>query len=248
MADLDSLKREILRRGNLPRHVAIIMDGNGRWAAKRMLPRIMGHRAGRKSVRAVIEAAAGLGIEALTLYTFSMENWNRPRAEVKALMSFLEEVLASEFAELDRNGIRLEAMGCLERLPESTRRALAVARERLSGNDGMVLNLALSYGGQTEIVDAARAFADQVASGKARPGDLDEAGFAGLLYRPELPPVDLLIRTSGEQRISNFMLWQIAYAEIYLTRTLWPDFRARNLLQAVTSYQERERRFGKVTS
>ncbi len=245
MADADELKKRILSR-ELPRHVAVIMDGNGRWARQRMLPRIMGHREGRKAVRRTVEAAAEIGVGALTLFTFSMENWQRPSAEVKALMRFLEEVLESEFLELDRNNIRLTSMGRLELLPESTREHLENTQKRLEGNTGMVLNLALSYSGRCEIVDAARRFAERVASGEADPADLDEDAFSAGLYRPELAPVDLLIRTSGEQRISNFCLWQLAYAEIHITPTLWPDFAAEHLYKALADFQGRERRFGQV--
>lgn len=247
MTDAAELKRQLEDRGDLPAHVAVIMDGNGRWARKRFLPRIMGHREGRKAVRRVVEAAAELGVAHLTLFTFSMENWSRPGPEVKALMQFLEDVLESEFKELDRNGIRLQSMGRLELLPVGTRRHLFAAQERLAGNEGMFLNLALSYSGRAEIVDAARAFAESVARGEAKPEDLDEARFSEQLYLPELPPVDLLIRTSGEQRISNFCLWQLAYAEIHITPTLWPDFDAEHLYRAILDFKGRERRFGKVT-
>lgn len=246
MTEADSLKRQLLEQGDPPAHVAVIMDGNGRWARKRLLPRIMGHREGRKAVRRTVEAAADLGIKYLTLFTFSMENWRRPGTEVKALMQFLEDVLESEFEELDRNGIRLASMGRLDLLPEGTMHHLIRAQERLSGNTGMQLNLALSYSGRAEIIDAARRFAAAVAAGEAKPEDLDEARFEACLYLPELPPVDLLIRTSGEQRISNFCLWQLAYAEIHITQTLWPDFHAEHLYRAILDFKSRERRFGKV--
>jgi undecaprenyl diphosphate synthase len=247
MTDAAELKDQLLEAGGPPAHVAVIMDGNGRWARKRFLPRIMGHREGRKAVHRVVEAAAELGVAHLTLFTFSMENWSRPGPEVKALMQFLEDVLESEFKELDRNGIRLQSMGRLDLLPEGTRRHLFATQERLAGNDGMFLNLALSYSGRAEIVDAARRFAESVARGEARPEELDEARFASHLYLPELPPVDLLIRTSGEQRISNFCLWQLAYAEIHITPTLWPDFDAEHFYRAILDFKGRERRFGKVT-
>ncbi|MBM4117387.1 di-trans,poly-cis-decaprenylcistransferase [bacterium] len=246
MAAADTLERQIRERGGPPAHVAVIMDGNGRWARRRMLPRIMGHREGRKAVRRIVEAAAGIGIQHLTLFTFSMENWRRPDAEVKALMQFLEDVLESECAELDRNDIRLRSLGRLELLPPGTLAHLRAAEARLADNQGMRLNLALSYGGRAEIVDAARAFAAAVARGAARPEDLDEERFASYLYLPDLPPVDLLIRTSGEQRISNFCLWQLAYAEIHITPTLWPDFTAEDLYGAILDFLGRERRFGKV--
>jgi len=246
VADQEALKQRILA-GELPRHVAIIMDGNGRWARKRRLPRVMGHREGRKAVRRCVEAAADLGLEVLTLFTFSMENWSRPSAEVKALMQFLQEVLEKEIDELDGNDIRLTGMGRLDLLPAATRETLERACERLSKNKGLLLNLALSYSGRCEIVDAARRFAERVARGEARPEDLDEESFAEFLYLPKLEPVDLLIRTSGEQRLSNFCLWQIAYAELHLTPTLWPDFGAEDLYRAIEDFQGRERRFGRVT-
>lgn len=246
MAAADTLERQIREQGGPPAHIAVIMDGNGRWARRRMLPRILGHREGRKAVRRVVEAAAGIGVQHLTLFTFSMENWRRPDAEVKALMQFLEDVLESECEELAKNDIRLRSLGRLELLPAGTLAHLRRAEERLAANQGMRLNLALSYGGRAEIVDAARAFAAAVARGEARPEELDEERFAGYLYLPDLPPVDLLIRTSGEQRISNFCLWQLAYAEIHITPTLWPDFTAEDLYEAILDFLGRERRFGKV--
>jgi undecaprenyl diphosphate synthase len=244
-AEQEALKQRILDH-ELPKHVAIIMDGNGRWARRRNLPRIMGHREGRKAVRRVVEAAAQLGIETLSLFTFSMENWSRPSTEVKALMHFLEEVLEKELAELDKSGVRLTSMGRIDLLPEATRLSLEQACARLAANRGMVLNLALSYSGRCEIVDAARRFAEAVARGEAVPADLDEESFSRYLYLPDLAPVDLLIRTSGEQRISNFCLWQLAYAEIHITPALWPDFGAEDLYRAIQDYQGRERRFGRV--
>ncbi len=245
MSDASSLKEEVLRRGNLPRHVAIIMDGNGRWAKKRGLPRIMGHREGRKAVRRTTEAARELGIEHITLYTFSTENWLRPLSEVKALMGFLEEVLREEIDQLGENGIRLAAMGRLDQLPEQTRKALDAGIARLAGNRDMTLTLALSYGGRAEIADAARELARAAAAGDLDPESIDEDAFAERLYLPENPAVDLLVRTSGESRISNFCLWQLAYAEIHITETLWPDFGAVDLYRAVSDYQGRERRYGR---
>ncbi len=245
MSEASSLKEEVLRRGNLPRHVAIIMDGNGRWAKKRGLPRIMGHREGRKAVRRTTEAARELGIEHLTLYTFSTENWLRPLSEVKALMGFLEEVLREEIDQLNENGIKLAAMGRLDQLPEQTRRALDAGIARLSGNSDMTLTLALSYGGRAEIADAARELARAAAAGDLDPEIIDEDAFAQRLYLPENPAVDLLVRTSGESRISNFCLWQLAYSEIHITEALWPDFGAEDLYRAVSDYQGRERRYGR---
>ncbi|MBC8367023.1 isoprenyl transferase [bacterium] len=245
MSDASSLKEEVLRQGNLPRHVAIIMDGNGRWAKKRALPRIMGHREGRKAVRRITESARELGIGYLTLYTFSTENWMRPLSEVTALMGFLEEVLKDEIQNLNENGIRLQAMGRLDQLPDHTRKALDAGIERLSKNSDMTLTLALSYGGRAEITDAAKSLAKAAVAGTLDAESIDEDLFARHLYLPDNPPVDLLIRTSGESRISNFCLWQLAYSEIHITDTLWPDFDAEHLYRAVSDYQGRERRYGK---
>jgi undecaprenyl diphosphate synthase len=237
---------QTIDRSKLPRHIAVIMDGNGRWARKRAMPRIAGHRAGRHAVREVTRSCAELGIEALTLYTFSVENWKRPSYEVKALWSFLEEVLRSEFLELAENNIRLIATGDLRPIPEPARRALERAQLDLRDNTGMILNLAVSYGSRSEIVEAARGFARDVAEGKCRPEELDEKLFGQYLYAPELPDPDLLIRTSGEMRLSNFLLWQLAYAELYVTDTLWPDFGRDELMAAIAAYQRRDRRFGAV--
>ncbi|HSG27154.1 MAG TPA: isoprenyl transferase [Candidatus Krumholzibacterium sp.] len=228
----------------LPGHVAIIMDGNGRWAKKRNLPRIAGHRAGRESVRCVVRTSARIGIPVLSLYTFSLENWKRPKREVQSLMSFLRNVLKTEYLELDENNIRLRAMGRLDLLPDSTRKVLDGTIERLSGNDGMILNLCLSYGGRAEIADAAGRIAREVLDGRLDPGSIDEDTFARYLYSPDLPDPDLLIRSSGELRVSNFLLWQIAYSEIFVTDLFWPDFREKHLIGAIKAYMERERRFG----
>jgi undecaprenyl diphosphate synthase len=243
----DSVDRaiaELKANPALPRHVAVIMDGNGRWAKKRMLPRLAGHRAGTESVRATIRASAKLGLSALSLYTFSLENWNRPRLEVDGLMRFLGEVLRSEYLELAENNIRLRAMGRLGMLPRETLDTLEETIRKLSGNTGMVLNLCLSYGGRAEIVDAARAVAAAVRAGSFAAEDLDEASFRRFMYDPELADPDLLIRTSGEMRLSNFFLWELAYTEIVVTDTLWPDFREEHLLAAIREYLGRERRFG----
>jgi undecaprenyl diphosphate synthase len=241
---IESLESEIRAAGILPRHLAIIMDGNGRWARQRHLPRIVGHTTSRETVRRVVRTCARLGIPTLTLYTFSQENWKRPQLEVKALMKLLEEVLESEYLELDDNNIRLTWMGHIDVLPESTRKKLLHTVERLQSNTGMILNLALSYGGRREIADAARGVAAEVAAGTLRLEEIDEALFARHLYRPELPEPDFLIRTSGEQRISNFLLWQLAYTELYFTEVLWPDFSEEDLLLALREFQSRERRFG----
>lgn len=242
----ERLAEQITSRGDLPAHLALIMDGNGRWAQRRGLPRIAGHRAGRHAVRETVRSCAELGVQALTLYTFSRENWKRPSYEVHALWKFLEEVLRTEFLELARNDIRLIASGDLPSIPSSTRNALEKAQQDLAGNRGMVLNLALSYGGRHEIVTAARRFAEDVQAGRMRPEELTESLFQTFLFAPELPDPDLVIRTSGEMRLSNFLLWQAAYSEIYVTDVLWPDFARRHLLEAIAEYQRRSRRFGGV--
>jgi len=244
---IETLEADVRAAGRLPRHVAIIMDGNGRWAKQRHLPRIAGHTASRETVRKVVRQCVRLGIPALTLYTFSQENWKRPELEVRALMKLLEEVLRSEYLELDDNNIRLTYMGCIDGLPGSTRKLLLETVEKLAHNTGMVLNLALSYGGRREIVEAACRLAADVAAGLVPADDVDEERFARYLYRPELPEPDLLIRTSGEKRISNFLLWQLAYTELYFTEVLWPDFSEEDLLVALREFQSRERRFGGTT-
>jgi undecaprenyl diphosphate synthase len=228
----------------LPVHVAVIMDGNGRWAAQRHLPRVEGHRAGIESVRDTVETAARLGIRVLTLYAFSIENWKRPAAEVSTLMVLLKRYLRSELNTLLRNDIRFRVIGRTEDLSSDIRNELNLAMERTAGNGGMLFNIALNYGGRAEIVDAARR---AIAAG-VQPEELDEQRFASFLYTAGQPDPDLLIRTSGEMRVSNYLLWQIAYAEIYVTETLWPDFRRRHLLEAVLAYQKRERRYGGISS
>jgi undecaprenyl diphosphate synthase len=227
----------------LPAHVAIIMDGNGRWAAQRRLPRVEGHRAGIDSVRDTVETAARLGIGVLTLYAFSVENWKRPAAEISTLMMLLKRYLRLELNTLLKNDIRFQVIGRTEDLPRDVQNELRTGIERTAASGGMLFNIALNYGGRAEIVDAARR---AIASG-VRPADLDERMFADFLYTAGQPDPDLLIRTSGEMRVSNFLLWQIAYAEIYVTETLWPDFRRRHLLEAVLAYQKRERRYGGIT-
>ena len=228
----------------LPGHVAIIMDGNGRWAAQRHLPRVEGHRAGIDSVRDVVEASARLGIHVLTLYAFSVENWKRPRSEVSTLMTLLKRYLRLELDTLMRNNIRFRVIGREAALASDIREELRAAQARTGSNTGMLFNIALNYGGRAEIVDAARR---AIAAGIA-PEDLDERRFAELLYTAGQPDPDLLIRTSGEMRISNFLLWQVAYAEIWVTDTLWPDFRCRHLFEAVAAYQKRDRRYGGIKS
>jgi undecaprenyl diphosphate synthase len=220
------------------------MDGNGRWAEQRGLSRIEGHRAGLESVRAVVRAAHELGVGWLTLYAFSLENWNRPKGEVQELMGLLERYLESELDEVMRNGIRVRAIGRLERLPLSVRRRVDQAVLRTRENREMQLVFAVSYSGRAEIVDAARKLLRDAEAGKVDPERLDEKTFAAYLYDPEIPDPDLLIRTGHESRISNFLLWQIAYTEVHLSDAMWPDFRKQHLVDAVLDYQARERRFG----
>jgi undecaprenyl diphosphate synthase len=236
-----------IRAEAIPEHVAIIMDGNGRWAERQGLDRIQGHRAGIESVRAVVRAAHELGVKVLTLYAFSTENWSRPKGEVDALMGLLEYYLDAEIEELDRNGIRLRAMGRLERLPDAAQAALQAAIVRTRDNTEMTVLFALSYGGRTEIADAARKLARDVEQGKLDPDSIDEKTFAAALYEPELPDPDLLIRTGGEARISNFLLWQLAYTELHVTDTMWPEFRKSHLVDAIYAFQQRERRYGRTS-
>ncbi len=226
----------------LPAHIAIIMDGNGRWAAQRHLPRVEGHRAGIDSVRDVVETSARLGIDVLTLYAFSVENWKRPRTEVNMLMMLLKRYIRLELGTLLQNNIRFRVIGRPEDLPRDVQQELELGIRKTEHNTGMLFNIALNYGGRAEIVDAARR---AIASG-IDPSQLDEARFGELLYTAGQPDPDLLIRTSGEMRVSNFLLWQIAYAEIWVTDTLWPDFRRRDLLTAVLDYQKRDRRYGGI--
>ncbi len=233
-------------RGAIPRHVAIIMDGNGRWAARRGVPRLWGHRAGRKSVREAIGAALDLGVEVLTLYTFSTENWARPRREVQGLMRFLTRTITEEMDELDRNGVRLRVIGRLGDLDPAVRRVVRQAVERLDGHRRLTLVLALSYSGRSEIVDALRALVAEARRSQGAALAVDEDAVTAHLYTAGLPDPDLLIRTSGEMRLSNFLLWQVAYTELWVTDTLWPDFRRRHFLQAVADFQSRERRFGRI--
>jgi undecaprenyl diphosphate synthase len=231
-------------KASLPRHVAIIMDGNGRWARQRHLPRIEGHRAGAESARAIIRAAGELGIKYLTLYAFSVENWNRPKEEVDALMKYLVHYLKTETPELNKNNVRLEVIGQIYRLPDSVQEHLRKTITTLSKNNGLTLIMALSYGGRTEIVEAVRALAQKVKAGELDPADITEQVFAQHLYTRNLPDPDVLIRTSGEMRLSNFLLWQVSYTELVVTQTLWPDFRKPQLFQALEEYASRNRRFG----
>ena len=244
VGDADRALVEQLSFERLPAHIAVIMDGNGRWAAQRHLPRVEGHRAGIEAVRDTVETGARLGISVLTLYAFSVENWKRPASEVGTLMGLLKRYLRSELHTLLNNNIRFQVVGRMEELAPDIQEELQTAIQRTSTNSGMCFNIALNYGGRTEILDAVkRAIEDGL-----RPQDVTEESFAGLLYTAGQPDPDLLIRTSGEMRVSNFLLWQIAYAEIYVTDTLWPDFRRRHLLEAVLAYQKRERRYGGITS
>jgi len=227
----------------LPRHIAIIMDGNGRWAAQRGQPRIAGHRAGVEAVRAAVDTGARLGLGALTLYAFSTENWKRPRYEIDALMRMLRKYLRIELDQINRQNIRFQAIGRTNELAESVRLDLENAAERTAANSGMVLSVALNYGGRAEIVDACREAIRKLSAEKSA-DDLTESDIEAGLYTHGLPDLDLLVRTSGEFRISNFLLWQSAYAEIHVTETLWPDFRRAQLLEAIIDYQQRRRRFG----
>src|SRR5438309_931037 len=229
----------------LPAHIAIIMDGNGRWAAQRHLPRVEGHRAGIDSVRDVVETSARLGIDVLTLYAFSVENWKRPRAEIETLWRLLRFYLGKELPELQKNGIRLQAIGRLEALPPKVRAELEAVIEATSHNQGLRVNLAINYGGRMEIVDAVNAIIERARlEGRLDALRVDEESVAAQLYTATSPDPDLLIRTSGEMRISNFLLWQIAYSELYVTETLWPDFNPTELLKAILEYQKRDRRYG----
>jgi undecaprenyl diphosphate synthase len=233
-------------RSNLPKHVAIIMDGNGRWAEQRLLPRIAGHRAGIRSVRETVTFCREIGISALTIYAFSVENWKRPQVEIDELMTLLEEYLRKELMTLMENRIRFRTIGRIDRLPASVVRWIEKVERETRDNDRMVLTIALSYGGRSEILDGVRHLLADVEAGKILAEDLDEKIFGNYLYTKDLPDPDLMIRTSGEARISNFLLWQSAYTELYFTPTLWPDFRRKDLLLALLDYQRRERRFGLV--
>jgi undecaprenyl diphosphate synthase len=228
----------------LPRHVAIIMDGNGRWAARRSQPRIAGHRAGVEAVRAAVDTGARLGLGALTLYAFSTENWKRPRYEIDALMRMLRRYLRLELDAIDKQNIRFQTIGRIGALAKNVRAEIERATERTAKNTGMILAVALNYGGRAEITDACRAAVRRLLDEGSAPDELTEERIANELYTRAMPDLDLLVRTSGELRISNFLLWQLAYSEIYVTETLWPDFRRQHLLEAVVDYQGRDRRFG----
>jgi undecaprenyl diphosphate synthase len=229
---------------NLPKHIAIIMDGNGRWAEKRSLNRIAGHRMGIKRAKEIIRASREIGIQVLTLYAFSTENWNRPPREIRTLMALLKRFLAAEGRSLIKNNIRLNAIGAIEDLPDDVRDVLRQVMEQSRHNTGMVLNAALSYSGRQEIIQAIRRMCREASEGRLDPERVDEKLLSDNLYTAGLPDPDLLIRTSGEYRISNFLLWQTAYTELYITGTLWPDFSKKDLLRAIADYARRERRFG----
>ena len=238
----------IRENGAIPRHIAIIMDGNGLWARERNLPRPLGHRSGMKSVREVVEGAIEAGVEVLSLFAFSQENWQRPVTEIQALMSLLEEYIAREAEELAQQGVRVQVLGDLARLTPAAAAAAAKLIATTAHNDKLVLNLFISYGSRAEIVRAAQLLAEEVRTGRLRTEDIDEDAIAARLYTVGVPDPDLLIRTSGEQRISNFMLWQVAYAELYLSPVLWPNFRRQELFEAILDFQSRDRRFGRVSA
>jgi undecaprenyl diphosphate synthase len=237
----------LIDKNNLPKHLAIIMDGNGRWAKKHGLFRTLGHESGTKSVKKIIEACSNLGIENLTLYAFSTENWNRPKVEVEALMKVLVNSLIKELPTLEKNSIKMNAIGNLEKLPAKAQKELQDVISKTAGNTKLVLTLALSYGSREELVNAVKNISDKVKNNIISVDKIDDSVINEHLYTHNLPDVDLLIRTSGEHRISNFLLWQIAYAELYFTDILWPDFKENDLYEAIISYQKRERRFGKTS-
>ena len=245
-SDVSSPEAALLDPQRLPRHVAIIMDGNGRWAKKRLLNRIKGHEKGADAVRAVVKACREIGVSYLTLYAFSTENWARPQMEVDALMALLQKFLKTEAEELRTNNIRLRTIGETHRLPDDVRRSLEEVISHTRPNDGLNLILALSYGGRSEIIHAVREIAAEAATGRLAPSAIDEKLLAGKLFTRDIPDPDLLIRTSGEMRLSNFLLWQMAYAELHFTPTLWPDFGKEEFIRILADFQRRERRFGKV--
>ncbi len=243
----DPLQR-IRVHGGLPAHVAIIMDGNGRWARRRKLPRPFGHHAGMTAVREAVEGSLEAGVGVLTLFAFSQENWQRPADEIDALMALLEEYIAREVASLRERGVGVRILGHLDRLPQSVRDAVARIEAETRGGEALALNLCISYSSRAEIVRAARRLAEQAAAGALDPAAIDEDTVAAELYTAPWPDPDLLIRTSGEMRISNFLLWQLAYAELYVTPVLWPDFTRRDLFEAILAFQGRHRRFGRVSA
>lgn len=241
------MNEDIINKDNLPKHIAIIMDGNGRWAKEKGKLRVFGHEHGAKTVRKIVEACGTLGVEHLTLYTFSTENWNRPKLEVETLMRLLVSSLKKELKTLVKNNIKLKAIGSIDNLPSMAQKELLEVIEKTKNNLGMTLTLALSYGSREELKNAVVQISTKVKNNIISPDSIDESIINNHLYTHDLPDVDLLIRTSGERRISNFLLWQIAYAELYFTDTLWPDFTKENLCEAIVNYQNRERRFGKTS-
>jgi len=241
MAETNSIDK-----ARMPAHIAIIMDGNGRWAKQRGLPRTLGHRAGTDATRRIVRACGELGVKVLTIYVFSYENWKRPSLEVSALMGLLIEMVRREIADLNKNNVKLSAIGDLSMLPKKTREVLLEGIENTSGNTGLLLNLALSYSGRTEILNAVRNVAKDIADLRLKPEELTEERFSDYLYTKGMPDPDLMIRTGGDMRISNYLLWQIAYTELFVTDVLWPDFDQHHLEEAILHYQGRERRFGTV--
>ncbi len=244
--NIKELRKLINKNANLPKHIAIIMDGNGRWAKQRSLPRFAGHREGINSVREITRVCGEIGIKHLTLYTFSKENWARPQTEVSALMKLLLTSIRKEIKNLHKNNVKLTTIGAFQDLPKSARKGIEEGIEITKDNTGLNLNLALSYGSRQEIMQAIQHIAKMVDSGKLKVDDINQEQFENLLYTNKIPDPDLLIRTGGEFRVSNFLLWQIAYTEIYVTNTYWPTFREKELLEAIVDFQSRERRFGKV--
>lgn len=242
-ARIDKLKSS----GSIPQHIAIIMDGNGRWAKKRGMPRVAGHRRGVETVRTVVELSALLNVKYLTLYTFSTENWKRPKEEVSTLMRLIVKSLQNETDELHANNVKLTTIGDFSHLPDMVRNELKQATEKTKDNTGLVLNLALSYSGRWEILEAVKKIAEEIKNGKITEENIDESYFSSKLQTAAMPDPDLMIRSGGEMRVSNYLLWQIAYSEIYVTTTLWPDFNVNELLKAVEDYQRRERRFGLIS-
>ena len=242
------LLAQIRVHGAVPRHVAIIMDGNGRWARERLMPRPFGHRSGMRAVREVVEGAVEVGLDVLSLFAFSQENWQRPTTEIDALMSLLQEYIARESDELHDRGVRVRALGALDRLTPAAAAAVDRVVTRTAANDRLTFNLFISYSGRAELVRAARLLAEDAAAGRVDPAAIDESSFAARLYTEGCPDPDLLIRTSGEHRVSNFLLWQMAYSELFVSRVLWPDFTRGDLYAAIRDYQLRERRFGRVSA
>ena len=245
--NVEKLKSEVLAHGGLPQHVAIIMDGNGRWAKARTQPRIFGHRAGVKTVRRMTELAGELGLKTLTLYTFSNENWKRPKLEVSALMNLLLDTITKEVDDLHRNNVKLTVIGDLDSMPKGPRSGMLAGIERTKDNTGLNLNLALNYGSRQEILQAVRTIGRKIEKGELSSTDVDDKLIAQHLYTAEIPDPDLLIRTSGEFRLSNFLLWQLAYTEIFVTPVFWPAFEEKDFLEAIYDYQKRERRYGQVS-